>query len=863
MAESKLKPVAGRIKSAKRGFVSTVLFLILFGALFLLLVTASTPSGGPYYFTVPTSTWDYQFGIFSNNTYYAVNGTNWHVDYTSTDASVVIQDAVNALTTGGYLYFQKGIYNMSTTVTLPYGRNYYFYGSGMPSSYAYPISLAIPKTPANGTQFRGSTSFLSAGTQTEMFLRGAGSGASGLCQGTLAFFNLAIMPPWGTTTSGTIVYGIVDTHSAILIEDNVLFMPWGWAEAGYPRPGAGAGNNDLCSQLCSSNGGATEANIGSLVEMGLLYASEVRGYDGVEVAHETMWKCYFGVQICGTWQSDIQVLNAYDPWCWVAEFLGNNPMGICDNTINSIEVESINYAPNIAYLIYLASANDTVTIDKVAIWSGIAQSTYTTITNADNQIVGTCLVYNLGGVRSWRSYPVYQNSGSAVNATATTFLITHGLSGTPSYGHGGVWCSFNTTAITGWTWTANSTTITVTFTGTNLPKVIACYWIAKYTPAPVTGVTLTIISPTNTTYTTNSINVTLSAIGGTISRIWYNVKNGTNWVYGSNQTYTTSVIKTGYTIGSYTFVCWANNTQGATDRKQVTFTISSAGAVTLTIISPANNTVYTSGSINVTLSASGGTIQRIWFNVENGTSWVYGSNQTYTSSVIESGFTAGTYTFIAWANNTLGNSACQQTTFKISTGRVYIFSDGFESGNFNAWTSKSGTYAITSKPVHTGSYAANFTGSNSYAQYTLSTNQQTLYARCYFYIPSMVPNGGNIRVIYIWDSAGALQCRAGIAVGSDGTTYWTLQTPAGQYNSPAASIHTGQWYCMEVRYTAGTGSNAIATLYVDGTQMVTVTTGTGKNPVHYVQIGSPCGFAPAGFVTVVDDCVIDSSYIGP
>jgi hypothetical protein len=179
-------------------------------------------------------------------------------------------------------------------------------------------------------------------------------------------------------------------------------------------------------------------------------------------------------------------------------------------------------------------------------------------------------------------------------------------------------------------------------------------------------VVLTITAPIATTYTSENVTVTLSASGGTIDVIWYNFKNGSNWVYITNQTYSTSIVKTGFKNGTYTFVAWANNTDGDSDREQVTFTIAiPAILVTLTITSP-TNTTYTSGSVTVTLSASGGTIDKIWFNVKNGTSWVYPSNQTYATTIVKSGYINGTYVFVGWANNTLGNSDREQVIFTIA-----------------------------------------------------------------------------------------------------------------------------------------------------------------------------------------------------
>jgi hypothetical protein len=66
---------------------------------------------------------------------------------------------------------------------------------------------------------------------------------------------------------------------------------------------------------------------------------------------------------------------------------------------------------------------------------------------------------------------VTENYVTATNTTATTFVFNHGLAGTADY----VFCSFNTTAIDGYAWTADATNITVTVTGAGLPAIMTCY----------------------------------------------------------------------------------------------------------------------------------------------------------------------------------------------------------------------------------------------------------------------------------------------------------------------------------------------------------------------------------------------------
>jgi len=90
----------------------------------------------------------------------------------------------------------------------------------------------------------------------------------------------------------------------------------------------------------------------------------------------------------------------------------------------------------------------------------------------------------------------------------------------------------------------------------------------------IVTVTVTVTSPTNTTYTVPTVSVQLSASGGTISVIWWNCKNGSSWIYGSNITYTAPTSMTGFVNGtSYTFYAWANNTLGEWDEGTVMFTV--------------------------------------------------------------------------------------------------------------------------------------------------------------------------------------------------------------------------------------------------------------------------------------------------
>jgi hypothetical protein len=89
--------------------------------------------------------------------------------------------------------------------------------------------------------------------------------------------------------------------------------------------------------------------------------------------------------------------------------------------------------------------------------------------NFTNPFPSEIIKYNVGFVT--------ENSFSGANTTATTAVINHGLASTANY----VWVSFDSSAITGYTWTSSATQVTITPTGT-LPASWTCYVKAEYVP---------------------------------------------------------------------------------------------------------------------------------------------------------------------------------------------------------------------------------------------------------------------------------------------------------------------------------------------------------------------------------------------
>jgi len=75
-------------------------------------------------------------------------------------------------------------------------------------------------------------------------------------------------------------------------------------------------------------------------------------------------------------------------------------------------------------------------------------------------------------------------------------------------------------------------------------------------PVPVNLPTVVINSPRELwTYTSANITLTITAVNSNVT--WYNVQNGTEWVYASNVTYLNSTTLSGFETGVYTCYAWA------------------------------------------------------------------------------------------------------------------------------------------------------------------------------------------------------------------------------------------------------------------------------------------------------------------
>jgi len=208
-----------------------------------------------------------------------------------------------------------------------------------------------------------------------------------------------------------------------------------------------------------------------------------------------------------------------------------------------------------------------------------------------------------------------------------------------------------------------------------------------------------------------------------------------------------------------------------------------------------------------------------------------------------------------------------------------IFSDGFESGNFSAWTGTGVTTGETATVVttdpHHGTYHADFEtdGSslfeNCYA-YKTFTEQATVYSRAYikfktvlpaseqYYLPMQHVGTDWITMLRVYNDAGTLKWRV----------YYHNGTSHLYADSTSPTINLDTWYCIEL-YTKVDATTGEVKLYVDGVERVSVTglDTTAHGNITRFEVGEReayggSGNAPAHGV-YVDCVVVADTYIGP
>jgi len=198
-----------------------------------------------------------------------------------------------------------------------------------------------------------------------------------------------------------------------------------------------------------------------------------------------------------------------------------------------------------------------------------------------------------------------------------------------------------------------------------------------------------------------------------------------------------------------------------------------------------------------------------------------------------------------------------------------FFSDGLESGDFNAWTGTYGDATVTSGNAVEGNYKAVLGSSHAYFYKLISNTHSKLWVRVYVNLSAPPPAGDYCRLI-IMGVQGVANI-AEIAVRGGSPPQWACRFWNGTYtdyitSTTDASVLT--YHCLEMNVnfssTSGQYDGAYA-FYVDGSELTDLAgtnCDTGSNYVDTVScdLYAPLGTAPAVYY---DSCTVADSYIGP
>ena len=190
------------------------------------------------------------------------------------------------------------------------------------------------------------------------------------------------------------------------------------------------------------------------------------------------------------------------------------------------------------------------------------------------------------------------------------------------------------------------------------------------------------------------------------------------------------------------------------------------------------------------------------------------------------------------------------------------FADGFESGDFSAWTSVtvSGAAAATvqSGIVRTGAYAARLgatqtAGAQSFVRKDLDTAGTEVRTGGAFHMVSEGLAGGNVPFLRFFDASDNRQVSLYRQNGSGGL--WLRHS--GVYYSTGRPIALGVWYDLELRAVAGAAGAGIVEAWLDGTKVYSTSMATiGTAPIATVQLGNET--AGQGFDIFADNITITS-----
>jgi hypothetical protein len=264
-----------------------------------------------------------------------------------------------------------------------------------------------------------------------------------------------------------------------------------------------------------------------------------------------------------------------------------------------------------------------------------------------------------------------------------------------------------------------------------------------------------------------------------------------------------------------------------------TVCISTSGTCTTTTTSTASDGTYTLNSI---------------------------TEGSYQVTAMATGYASQSFT----VNVTPGSPATQQN-FSLSSAHQPVFSDGFESNSFSAWTSSSGlTVENTAGHVHSGTYAAEGLAGSGNAVKLLPSTYTTGYERVWFNIESQTSlvkvlqarttgSGTTSNIGYVLVNATTGTNAHDLALNVNGTKVATATT--------TAVLPGSGWHELEMSVVIS-GTTGAFQVWLDGVQVTALTysgaLGATQTAIGQMQIGDTTG---STWDVAFDDAAFDTQML--
>jgi hypothetical protein len=219
------------------------------------------------------------------------------------------------------------------------------------------------------------------------------------------------------------------------------------------------------------------------------------------------------------------------------------------------------------------------------------------------------------------------------------------------------------------------------------------------------------------------------------------------------------------------------------------------------------------------------------------------------------------------------------TAVFVETAASVVFHDGFESGDFSAWTNTQATSgevnSVVSYPVWSGNHSAlvasngDFNATERAYAYVSGLSLSEVYALGYFKVTQsgIVEKGDASYYIMFASSSASNLAYAGWRRHSSGNVYWHLMIRNGTDYASAYSVDTplvDTWYSVELHWKQS-ATIGLGELYVNG---VLVCSLAERNTDAYgnagtIRFGLPEIFNCTATSVVLDNATIATAYVTP